>query len=174
MNIFAVDDNPIKASTYLHPKLLVKMPLESCQMLAAAFSEYHLNWGKIHKKDGSEYKVAFRNHPCTVWITKSYANMAWLIVHAQGILENYTKLYNKVHACQYPLNEAYMIFAEKTGECPYDCWAQHERFVVAAPQEFKEMSDPIEAYRKYMYTKPYIKNWVKYPQLKPDWWVDNS
>lgn len=173
MNIFVLDPDPYVAATYLHPKLLVKMPLEGCQMLAAAFSHHHLNWGVIHKKDGSPYKVTHRNHPCTLWVVKRPENMAWLIAHTRGILREYTEVYGKIHGCEAPLYEAISIFKEKTGRYHSECWKYHSPFIVAAPPEFKAMADPIEAYRAYMQTKSYA-TWDKYPELKPSWWGNDE
>lgn len=169
MNIFVLDRDPKVAATYLHPKLLVKMPLEGCQMLAAAFSTHHLGWGIIHKKDGNPYKVTHRNHPCTLWVAKAPENMAWLIVHTEAILRRYTAVYGKTHGCAAPLQEASDLFKVNIGAYASELWAGHSDFVVAAPQEFKDIANPVEAYRAYMQTKSYA-TWEKYPELKPDWW----
>ena len=72
MNIFVTDPCPYKSAEVLPDKHIVKMPLETCQMLAVVYSKWYFNWGDelLHKKDGNPYntkKGAFRGHPCTVW-----------------------------------------------------------------------------------------------------------
>ena len=84
MNIFATDQCPKKSAMVLPDKHIVKMPLESCQMLAIIFSKWYYDWGTISKADGTPYatkKGAFRNHPSTKWAAKSFYNTAWLIQH---------------------------------------------------------------------------------------------
>ena len=84
MNIFATCADPKHSAQVLPDKHVVKMPLECCQMLAIIYSKWYLDWGEIHKKDGTPYKTkkgAFRNHPCTVWASKNEYNLAWLIQH---------------------------------------------------------------------------------------------
>ena len=97
MNIFVTDPSPTVSAQVLPDKHIVKMPLESCQMLAIVCSEkWGHGYGEIHKKDGEPYnteKGAFRGHPCTIWAAESIANTAWLIQHGFGLLEEYTHRY---------------------------------------------------------------------------------
>ena len=84
MNIFITDPDPIKSAEVLPDKHIVKMPLETCQMLAVVYSKWYFDWGDdlLPKKDGTPYntqKGAFRGHPCTVWAAQRIANTAWLI-----------------------------------------------------------------------------------------------
>ena len=59
MNIFVTDPCPHKSAEVLPDKHIVKMPLETCQMLAVVFSKWYFNWGDelLHKKDGNPYKT---------------------------------------------------------------------------------------------------------------------
>ena len=84
MNIFVTDRDPVKSAQVLPDKHVVKMPLETCQMLSIIYSKWYYNWGDLHKKDGTPYfteKGGFRNHPCTVWAAQNHYNTAWLIQH---------------------------------------------------------------------------------------------
>ena len=70
MNIFVTDPDPNLSAEVLPDKHVVKMPLETCQMLAVVYSKWYFNWGNdlLPKKDGTPYnteKGAFRGHPCT-------------------------------------------------------------------------------------------------------------
>jgi hypothetical protein len=84
MNIFVTSSNPHQSARVLPDKHVVKMPLESCQMLSIVYSNWYYDWGTIPKQDGCDYsteKGAFRNHPCTKWAAENIYNTAWLIVH---------------------------------------------------------------------------------------------
>jgi len=121
MNIFVTSPDPVESAQVLPDKHIVKMPLETCQMLAVVYSKWYFNWGNdlLPKKDGTPYnteKGAFRGHPCTIWAAESIANTAWLIQHGFGLLEEYTHRYGKVHSCQTTMNAAEKVFEEKTGK----------------------------------------------------------
>ena len=45
MNIFVTDPDPNVSAQVLPDKHVVKMPLETCQMLAVVFSKWYYNWG---------------------------------------------------------------------------------------------------------------------------------
>lgn len=169
MNIFVLDTNPRVAASYLHPKLRVKMPLETCQMVATALSSEFFDWGTIPKKDGSPYKPCFKNHPCTRWARQNIYNLAWLIEHGLAICFYYTKLYGKVHSCENSLRVAEQIFKSKTNLWPSEVWHYHTQFTFAGPAELKNHPDIVEAYREFMHQKSYT-NWEKYPDLRPNWW----
>ena len=55
MNIFVTDPDPVKSAEVLPDKHVVKMPLETCQMLAVVYSKWYYNWGNdlLPKKDGT-------------------------------------------------------------------------------------------------------------------------
>ena len=68
MNIFVTHPDPLKSAVVLPDKHVVKMPLETTQMVSLLFSPWYYDWGEVFKKDGTPYdttKGAFRNHPCT-------------------------------------------------------------------------------------------------------------
>jgi hypothetical protein len=55
MNIFVTDQSPRISARVLPDKHIVKMPLESCQMLAIIFSKWYYDWGTINKLDGTPF-----------------------------------------------------------------------------------------------------------------------
>ena len=121
MNIFVTDPDPTVSAEVLPDKHIVKMPLETCQMLAVVYSKWYFAWGDdlLPKKDGTPYntqKGAFRGHPCTVWAAQSIANTAWLIQHGFALLKEYENRYNKIHSCQTAMNAAEQVFEERTGK----------------------------------------------------------
>ena len=59
MNIFVTDPDPVISAEVLPDKHIVKMPLETCQMLAVVFSKWYYDWGNdlLPKKDGTPYNT---------------------------------------------------------------------------------------------------------------------
>ena len=102
MNIFVTDPSPIQSARNLPDKHIVKMPLETCQMLAIIYSDWYYGVGKLYKQDGTPYRTAhgaFRNHPCTQWAAANQYNLAWLIRHGYALCSEYHARYGKVHTC---------------------------------------------------------------------------
>lgn len=92
MNIFVTSECPIQSAQYLDDKRVVKMALESAQMLSSCH----------HMVDGGTsediYALVHVNHPCSVWVRSSYSNYMWLYIHYKALLEEYSRRYNKQHA----------------------------------------------------------------------------
>ena len=170
MNIFACDESPWRAASFLPDRHIVKMPVESAQMLAVAFGQHGLALGTLPKVDGTPYAdTAFRNHPCSVWARSSFANLAWLIVHAKALCHEYTSRYGKSHGCVSAIDRAEFLFrGTNHGLGIYDF---HEPFARAMPDSLKldNTIDTITAYRRYLST---FKNWATWspPSCKPIWW----
>jgi hypothetical protein len=91
MNIFYLDKDPVKAAKLQYNKHVVKMILESAQMLCTA---HHCIMG-----DDADvpYKIAHKNHPSTVWARQSGENYTWLYHHMMALGSEYTKRYGKKH-----------------------------------------------------------------------------
>ena len=68
VNIFVLSRKPQRAAVYHHDKHVVKMPIELGQMLSTACRLSGVPAG---------YKVAYQNHPCTLWVRASLSNWLW-------------------------------------------------------------------------------------------------
>ena len=170
MNIFACDESPWRAASFLPDRHIVKMPLECTQMLAVTFGRHGLDMGQLPKLDGTPYSdTAFRNHPCTVWARSSFANLAWLITHAKALCLEYMSRYNKVHGCGRAIIQADFLF-RGTGK-GLECYYAHQPFVRAMPEELKfdDSIDTITAYRRYLSTYKTWATWSE-PASRPFWW----
>jgi len=75
MNIFALDKCPMQSAQWLDDIRKNKMILESAQMLSTAVRVLSPD------TDLSVYKVAYLNHPCTIWARQSRDNFKWLLSH---------------------------------------------------------------------------------------------
>ena len=91
MNIFYLDKDPVKAAKVQYNKHIVKMILESAQMLCTA---HHCIMGE---DADVPYKSAHKNHPSTIWARQSAQNYAWLYYHMMALGNEYTKRYGKKH-----------------------------------------------------------------------------
>ena len=170
MNIFVTDPSPVKSAQCLPDKHVVKMPLESCQMLSIVASEkWGHGYGTLPKLDGTPYKTekgAFRNHPCTIWANESTANAWWLLAHGLAMCVEYTHRYGKTHSCEPTLMEATELIP--SAEYPY----KPTTFAFAGPDQFKydQTIDIFTKYKRYIASKPWVAtNYLRDPSRKPDW-----
>ena len=93
MNIFYLDKDPVKAAQVQYNKHVVKMILESAQMLCTA----HHCYGDKDQVENVPYKQAHLNHPSTVWTRRSKSTYMWLYNHMMALGDEYTKRYGKKH-----------------------------------------------------------------------------
>jgi hypothetical protein len=174
MNIFAVDSHPRLSAQQLPDKHICKMSLEMCQMVSIIYSSWYHNWGEVYKADGAPYdtaKGAFRNHPCTIWLSESNENLAWGLAHGLALTSEYTHRYGKIHSCAKTLFNAKKLFHQKVGK-PITIHTMVNSFSRTMPDELKydKSIDDIIAYRKYLNTKEWVKdNYVRVPERKPEW-----
>jgi hypothetical protein len=89
MNIFVLSTDPEEAARMQCDRHVLKMILESGQMLCAAHDPSAAPWKRTHY-----------NHPCTVWTRASTENYKWLAVHGLTLCDEYTKRYGKVHKAE--------------------------------------------------------------------------
>ena len=174
MNIFAVHPDPIKAARLLPDKHVTKMILESAQMISIVYSPHYWDIGTVSRIDGEPFKTAkgaFKKHPCTLWAQAKPENCAWLIQHACGLCREYLFRYDKIHGLTKSIWDAKRLFHKETGDtiCIY---SMVDGFARAMPDEFKfdDSIDDIEAYRRYVNSKPWVYyNYLRKPDRRPDW-----
>ena len=141
MNIFYLHRDPYKAAEIQYNKHVVKMILESAQMLCTAHHHYAIHVG--YSADYVPYKKAHYNHPSTIWCRQNKNNYRWLYNHMIALGEEYTARYGKVHKtitkCKdvlknYPVGMPQDVFTE-----PPQCM----------PDEYKVEGDSVSAYWNY-------------------------
>lgn len=91
MNIFYLDSNPTQCAKAHCDKHVIKMILETAQLLCGA----HWATGGT-----AQYRLTHYNHPCAIWTRKSLANYMWLCNLGLGLCYEYTHRYNKTHKSQ--------------------------------------------------------------------------
>ena len=173
MNIFVTDSCPIQSARNLPDKHIVKMPLETCQMLSIIYSDWYYGVGKLYKSDGTPYRTAhgaFRNHPCTQWAAANQYNLAWLIAHGIALCNEYTARYNKRHTCYDPIIQAVAIYDLCFDDSVSQSYHKVTNFTRAMPEsiKFDTTIDTITAYKQYLNTKPWLaSNYLRIPSRKP-------
>lgn len=145
MNIFFLHWNPRIAAQYHCDKHVVKMIIETAQMLYSA--HWVLSPTKLQE---NAYKLAHKNHPCSVWVRESLTNYLWLCSLGWWLCKEYTFRYGKTHKTE---QHILWLFQNPPEEIPYLVMTQPAQ---AMPLEYKE-NDPIEAYRKF-YIESKLKN----------------
>ena len=180
MNIFVLSRDPYIAAREMCDKHVVKMIVESAQMLSTChrmldgipekrssvsgkrmITYYKLDdWREQHL-----YKAVHYKHPCNVWLRENVSNYQWLYRHFLALLAEYRLRYGKEHACEKLIDPlAAVPFNINNGELT--------EFAQAMPDECKG-SNVVEAYRNY-YTK--YKNTFATWKIRetPSWFMQTS
>ena len=159
MNIFYFNHSPITSAEAQPDKMLVKMPLETAQMLCTAHRELD---GDEWADEVGLYKTAYKNHPCTIWARESSHNYLWLYQHFLALGMEYTFRYGKQHASLVKLERPLMEYPKNIKHGEMTPLAQ------AMPDEYKH-EDPVVAYRRYVINEKHYAKWEK-GRDKPEWW----
>lgn len=155
MNIFILDIDPRIASEYHCDKHIVKMPLESAQLLCSA-----------HYLSGNDcpYRPTHINHPCAKWVRESIDNYIWLSQLGKNLCAEYSFRYNRKHKCELVIDWC----IENKPLLPSKGLTQ---FALAMPEEYKR-HNPVESYRNYYIgSKSHLHSWKN--RNKP-FWITNA
>lgn len=88
MNIFITSECPIESAAYLDDKRVVKMVLETAQLLSTAVRSLGIEVG---------YASTHANHPCAKWARESRQNYEWTWHHGLALATEYAARYGKLH-----------------------------------------------------------------------------
>tara|TARA_Y100000588_G_scaffold334901_1_gene374676 strand:+ start:252 stop:713 length:462 start_codon:yes stop_codon:yes gene_type:complete len=144
MNIFVLDYNLEKCAQYHCDRHVVKMILESAQMLSTA-----LRMNGIVKG----YRPTHINHPCTVWTRRSLSNWKWLRNLAKHLNSEYRFRFRKV------TNHVSWNLISSLPDPPIEDIGL-TKFAQVMPSIYKSV-DTVTAYRKfYLGEKMKILSWT--------------
>jgi len=160
MNIFYFDECPVVSAEAQPDKMLVKMPLETAQMLCTA---HRVLDGNEYADEHGLYKEAYKNHPCTIWARESRGNYEWLYIHFLALAMEYTYRYGKEHLSYTKLHEPLEKHPDNIHRGGMTPLAQ------AMPDEYKN-DNPVVAYRDYVIHEKHYAKWEKNRE-KPKWWT---
>lgn len=165
MNIFYLDKSPRLAAEYHCDKHVVKMILESAQMLSTA---HRMLEGKPEEKgilygikDSTLYKITHPNHPSSIWARSSADNYEWLYMLYDNLCHEYERRYKKRHKSEelsYFLSAIPLGISDETFSPPPQCM----------PDEYKRDDCTVEAYRAYY--RGAKASFAKWKTQQPEWW----
>ena len=172
MNIFVTDPDPVISAQTLCDKHVVKMVLESAQMLSTAWREPNdLRSSEFSSKYADEhelYKTAHPNHPCSIWVRQARENYKWLYRHFVALCDEYTHRYGKSHASA--RLKGPLMWRPFRSSALLDAIEEPYGFVLAMPDEYKS-DDVFDSYQNYLINeKQHFAKWEKDPSRKPTWW----
>lgn len=156
MNIFVLDTNPKKCAVYHNDKHVVKMILETAQLLCGS---HHVTESQYE----IPYKLSHKNHPCSIWVRECIENYIWLCDLGLELCEEYTYRYGKRHKSQ-DIIEWCLI---NTPNIPTN--GDITPFALAMPDECK-VGTAIDSYRAYyMLEKRNLASWKN--RQTPEWYL---
>jgi hypothetical protein len=91
MNIFFLDENPTLSAQYHVDKHVVKMILETAQLLCSV----HHTTPQVTPQ--VPYKLSHKNHPCAVWARQSLSNYLYLCELGLELGKEYTHRLSLIH-----------------------------------------------------------------------------
>ena len=154
MNIFFLDENPTLSAQYHVDKHVVKMILETAQLLCGV---HHVT---AHDSTHVPYKLSHKNHPCSIWCRESLSNYLYLCELGLELSKEYTFRYGKRHKSQEVI-EWCLINKPNIPDIEFTDPAK------AMPDEFK-VDSVVESYRNYyMGAKFSLAAWKN--REKPFW-----
>lgn len=153
MNIFATDRSPVASAQALPDKHLIKMILESAQILSTVAHGYGHDASPL-------YKPTHRHHPSVLWAGASPENCMWLLQHGIQMCMEYERRFGRQHKTKDLLHALYLLQDQAYHLTPTE-------FVFVGPAETPG-ENVHERYRNYLNTK--YKTWTD--AGKPPTWTN--
>jgi hypothetical protein len=161
MNIFWLDNDPVKCAQYHNNKHVVKMILELAQLMSTA---HRMLDGNDFADTNHLYKKTHYNHPCAIWVRENSANYQLTFNLFVELCNEYSYRYNKVHKTA-SLTKALSILPMNITQSE-----TATQIPCVMPDNCKVDKDHIKSYRNcYMVDKRDIAEWKNRPI--PDWWI---
>ena len=157
MNIFVLDMNIEKCARYHCDQHVVKMILESVQIVCTVLNK---------KGFTTPYKSTHTKHPCVLWAGQSFDNLKWLTSLARALNREYKYRYRKSeqHVSMHVLDQVKTMRFESIGLT---------EFAQAMPEKYKVPGDPVSAYRGfYVGEKLRFAKWTR--RRRPIWIAEYS
>lgn len=177
MNIFVLSESPFLSAQLQCDRHVVKMIVESAQMLSTAHrvidgeKVYELSknnrrvarWKLNDEREEVLYKACHVNHPCSIWVRECNENYHWLYSHFVALCDEYTYRYGKIHASRTKLES---ILENKPNNITKK---KHTPFALATGGLILE--DAVSTYREYYKTKKdrFAMIWTK--REVPTWFA---
>lgn len=181
MNIFVLSEDPVVAAQLQCDKHIVKMILESAQMLSTAHrlldgtmtvgksksGRSAKVWSLPDSREDKLYKAVHVGHPCTIWTMESAENYKWHFDHFVALHDEYQFRYGKQHKSFVDLAH---ILESVPNSIPSVPMTPFKLAMGAAPECINE-NDPVGSYRSFYKTKQkrFEMKWTK--RAVPAWFA---
>ncbi len=179
MNIFYVHKDPVKSAKMLIDKHVVKMIIESAQMLSTAHrlidgeqwedrtkAGRRIKRWRLKNKEHEDiiYKASHVKHPSTIWVMASAYNYYWLYNQMVALNDEFKLRYNKDH-------KSYTLLKDLLKNPPKNIPLNipFNQPTQAMPDDVKN-EDSITAYRDY-YIK-YKRSFATWKTTTPTWFTE--
>ena len=151
MNIFYLDSNVDTCARYHCDKHIIKMILESAQILCTVLWMHNIS---------APYRKTHQYHPCVLWANESLSNWLWLKDLATALNKEYQ--YRFDHQKNHKSYD--VILSLENPPLPELGLTKRPQ---AMPHEFKQ-TNPVKAYRAYYKNcKRHLAYWTK--RSTPEW-----
>jgi Pyrimidine dimer DNA glycosylase len=182
VNIFYLDRDPYNAAQMMVDRHVVKMILETCQLLSTThrildgtkvtYDKYvngslppryrkATKWVLPDNRENILYSATHINHPSAVWVRQSNNNYNWLYAHFLALLNEYTFRYGKSHKCESMID----VLKTPPHNIPVDYFTQP---TCAMDKQYIISTDSVTNYRNYYkHGKSHLHKYTK--RNPPDW-----
>lgn len=138
MSIFVTSKCPFECAEYLDDKRVIKMVLETAQLLSTA--------ARACGYEGDDvYKSSHVNHPCSKWVRETKQNYMWTMRHFRALCIEYTRRYGRMHKSSW----MYPSFLALSNLIPEGEMTEF----VNCTKDVLDASDVFDAYKKYLNLK---------------------
>lgn len=155
MNILYLDDDLEKCAQYHCDTHVIKMILESTQILCTVLHEKGIN---------APYRPTHKKHPCVIWAGESLNNWIWL--------KEFTKELNKEYQYRFNHKNPHQSFlVSQSLPLPHINSVGINNRPLTMPDKYKVPDDPISSYRRfYACEKQHL---LKYTKRSSPYWLTN-
>lgn len=158
MNIFVLDEDPVKAAMAMCDKHVPKMVLESAQLLC---SVYYMT---VKTHEDVPYRLTHKNHPCSIWCRESQANFNWLCNHAMSLCDEFNFRFGKTHASKSVIDWC----RTNIHRIPFNLM-EPSKFALAMPDQYKKETAAASYRSYYKNEKKKFAKWER-GRSAPEWW----
>ncbi len=156
MNIFILDRDIKTCARYHADQHVIKMILESAQMLCTVINE---------SGGSAPYRSTHWNHPCTLWAAASLSNWQWLRSLAVALNDEYRYRFQAASD-----HESARVVRALTLPAITDKGITE--FVQAMPEKYRVPGDAVQAYRRFYIGEK--ARFAKWSRRRPPKWFANS
>ena len=194
MNIFALHPNPRKCARWHVDKHVVKMILETCQLLytahwvltfptlrdypsAVALSRFQktltppesMSTAPPTKATNAVFRPVHVRHPCAKWARQTLGNYKWLALLGIELAREFRHRFGHEHSCEKHVEWLFKNPPPNILKFP------RKSFSIAMDDQYKVADDPIRSYRNYYKTSKAERGLVHYTERNvPHWLVESS